>query len=133
MAKKSTEVTLIGEGTQAPDFSGIIKSESISLVEKRKLVLEKLGLKGTKKKYATTEERKAAAKARSKERRDERASVLKKYGLAPQAKGPKKTKAQKKATRKARGKARRGFLREMAKANPELAATYGIDPKRFKL
>ena len=133
MAKKSTEVALIGEGTQPPDFSKIIQSESISMVEKRKLVLEKLGMKGTKKKYATTEERKLAAKERSKKRREERVTALKEYGLEPKAKGPKKTKAQKKATRKARGKSRRSFLREMAKANPELAKKYGIDPKRFKL
>jgi len=133
MVKKGTELTVTGGEGGALDFSKIIQSESISLGEKRKLVLERLGLKTTKKKYATTEERKVAAKARSKTRREERLKALKEYGLEPQKKGPKKTKAQKQASRKARGKSRRNFLREMAKANPDLAKTYGIDPKRFKL
>jgi len=124
------EVPALGAGI---DFKSVIESESLSMAEKRKTVLEKLGLKATKKKYATPEERKTASKLRAKERREARIAALKPYGLEPAVRGPKKTKAQKKAARKARGKARRGFIREMAKASPELAKKYGIDPARFRL
>lgn len=128
--QKVEEVPALGTGL---DFSSVIQSESLTMAEKRKTVLEKLGLKATKKKYATPEERKAASKLRAKERREARIVALKPYGLEPAKRGPKKTKAQKKLARKARGKARREFIRDMAKADPDLAKKYGIDPKRFKL
>lgn len=132
MAKKR-ETALVAAPAAPPDFTSVIESESISMAEKRKTVLERLGLKGTKRKYETVEERKEAAKKRREKRKSERAEALAKYGLEPKKKGPKLTKEQRKAKRKARGKARRGFMREMARKDPELARTYGIDPKRFKL
>jgi len=125
--------TLVGGAAAIPpDFTSVIQSESLTMAEKRRSLLEKLGLKGTKRKYATVEERKEASKVRREKRKSERAEALAEYGLEPKKKGPKLTKEQRKAKRKARGKKRRGFMREMAIANPELAKTYGIDPARFK-
>ena len=127
----TSEAGIITPGT--PDFSNIISSESLSLADKRKKVLEGLGLRRPRKKYASVEERKAAAKKRKEERKTTRTSELKKYGLEPRKKGPKMTKVQRKLKRSARGKAKRQFMREMAKQNPDLAKTYGIDVSRFKL
>jgi len=122
-----------GEAVSVPDFSSIITSESLTIAEKRKKVLEGLGMRTRKKKYESVEERKAASKLRREERKKERLSALAQYGLEPRKKGPRKTKAQKKKARSERGKARREFMREMAKASPDLAKKYGIDPSRFKL
>jgi len=138
MVKKGREVQAITSppsliGGTPLDFSSVIESESLSMAEKRRKVLEQLGLKGTKKKYATPEERKAASKKRREERKSTRLEVLKKYGLEPRKKGPKMSKEQRKQKRSERGKTKRGFLREMARANPDLAKKYGIDPRRFKL
>ena len=136
MPKKGTEIVpaenLIPV-TSTPDFTNILESESLSIAEKRKKVLEELGLRSTRRKYASPEERKEAAKKRRDERRAARAKVLEQYGLEPKTRGPKLTKAEKKKRRSERGKARRSFLREMAKAQPELAKKYGIDPSKFKI
>ncbi len=135
MAKKGTEIQIVGAQAPvtAPDFKDVIQSETLSMAQKRSTILEKLGLKSTKRKYATTEERKTASKSRAKERRESRTKALKQYGLEPAKRGPTRTKAQKRESRKARGKQRRGFLREMARSSPEIAKKYGIDPGRFKL
>lgn len=116
-----------------PDFTSVIQSKSLDLETKRKKVLEGLGLRHPRKKYASPDERKAAAKKRREERKAERAKVLGKYGIAPKKKGPRLTKAQRKTRRSKRGKERREFLREQAKQHPELAKKYGIDVSRFKL
>jgi len=132
-ASKSVTTALVPMVTELPDFSSVIKSESLSLAEKRKKVLEGLGLKRTKKVYANSEERKAAAKKRREERKATRREYLSRYGLEPRKKGPKLTKEERKKKRSERGKVKRGFLREMARANPDLAKKYGIDPNRFRL
>lgn len=130
-ARTGSDIVSIEPG--APDFTNILQSQDISVADKRRLVLEGVGLKGRKRKYKTAEERKEAAKKRRDERKVSRLEVLTKYGLEPKKKGPKLTKAQKKAKRSARGRERRSFLREMAKENPDLAKKYGIDVSRFKL
>ena len=122
----STEVSM-------PDFSSIVTSEGLSLAEKRKKVLEGLGMRTRKQRYGSVEERKKAAKSRRDKRKKERLEALAKYGLEPRKKGPKKTKAQRKEARSIRGKSKREAFREMAKASPDLAKKYGIDPSRFRL
>jgi hypothetical protein len=118
---------------ETPDFSNILSSTELPLAAKRRKILEQLGLRRPKKRYASVEERKKAAKERAKRRKEERLKVLKGYGLEPRKKGPKLTKEQKRERRKARAKAKREFFREMAKQNPDLAKKFGIDPSRFKL
>lgn len=132
-APKPQSTGLVPVVAEPLDFSKVIESESLTLAQKRKEVLEALGLKRKKKKYDTPEEKKAAAKKRRDERKATRREVLKKYGLEPRKKGPKMTQAERKKKRSERGKTKRGFLREMARANPDLAKKYGIDPSRFKL
>ena len=131
MPKKKTTTALVPMGV--PDFSSVLSTQDMSLSMKRRKVLEELGLRKPKKKYASVEDRKAAAKERAKKRKEERVKVLKQYGLEPKKRGPKLTKAQKTAKRQDRGKVRREFLREMARQNPELAKKFGIDPSRFRL
>jgi len=134
--KKGTEIQLTGGMPSMPspkDFASILESESLSMAQKRRQVLEQLGLKGTRKKYASPVERKAASKERREKRKSTRLESLKQYGLEPKVRGPKMSKEERKTKRSERGKTKRGFLREMAKANPELAKKYGIDPSRFKL
>lgn len=132
--KKETAVTPVPALGPAPlDFTSVIESETLSIAAKRKHVLEQLGLKGRKRKYATLEERRAASQKRREERKATRLEVFKKYGLEPKEKAPKMTKEQRKQKRSERGKAKREFYRQMARADPALAKKYGIDPKRFKL
>lgn len=119
--------------TAIPDFSAIIQSESLDLAEKRKKVLEQLGLRRPRKKYATPGERKEASKKRREGRKATRLEALKKYGLEPKKKGPKMSKEERGKKRSERGKSRREFMREMARGSPDLAKKYGIDPSRFKL
>lgn len=129
--KKAT--TLAQAVAMTPSIQEIVNSSEFDLATKRQKVLLELGQKRPKKRYATVEERKAAAKARNKKRREERNAALRPYGLGPRPKGPKLTKEQRKEKRKARGKVKRQFMREMAKANPEKALKFGIDVTRFKL
>lgn len=137
--KKTTAVATVGStmditglGSAVPDFSNVLGNAELTLAEKRKKVLMGLGLRKTKKVYASPAERKAAAKERAKKRREAKLEVLKKYGLEPHAKGPKKSKEEKKAVRKERALHKREFLREMAKADPERAKQFGIDVTRFR-
>lgn len=136
--KKNTKVATVGSiditgpGSAMPDFSNILSNTNLSLSQKRKNILEELGMKKKKKVYSSPAERKAAAKKRAKARKEAKLQVLKKYGLEPKAKGPKKTKEQKKEARKERSSNKRQFLREMAKADPERAKQFGIDVTRFR-
>lgn len=130
----AVESGAIGPGPlPLPDLTGITRSEDLSLAEKRKQVLAALGMRKKKQIYATPEDRKAASKARRDKRKADRVETLKKYGLEPRARGPKKTEAERKQARSDRGKRRRAALREMAKLHPDVAARYGIDPSRFRL
>ena len=143
MAKKgkSTKIALVGtpvvgEPTKKatlPDFTNVIKSDVLTEREKRNEILVQLGLKQKKRKYPTPEARKAAAKERSAKRRKERSTVLAQYGLEPKKRGPKRSEDEKAEARRERGKTKRAFIREMARAEPDLAKKYGIDPSRFKL
>jgi len=134
MGKKTQGKTLAlpEAGGLPPTLQSILESES-SLTEKRRRLLEELGVKKTKKKYPTAAARKEAAKARAAVRREEKKSIYAKYGLEPKPKGPKVSDAERKARRKTKGASKRSFLKEMAKANPDLAKKYGIDVSRFKI
>jgi len=116
-----------------PDLSDIMNRQFPSLADKRKAVLEALGMRKPRQKYKTVKQRKLAAKKRRKERRKERIDALKRYGIEPRKRGKKLTPEQKKERRNLRGKTKRAGLREMARANPELAKKYGIDIDRFRL
>ena len=134
MAKKEVQSTsVVPAETGVPDFTNVLQSQDISVADKRRHVLEGLGLKGKRRKYKSPGERKEAAKKRREERKAVREKALGEYGLQSKAKGPKLTKEQKKARRSGRSKERRSFMREMAKQNPDLAKKYGIDVGRFKL
>lgn len=140
MAKKTTvpAVSTLGfaSGAAVPwsqDISAIIQREDISPSEKRKALLVKLELRQTRRKYKTKAQRTAAAKTRRDKRKTERLSVFEQYGLEPKTRGPKLTAEEKRKKRSTRGKTRRSLFREMARANPEMAKKYGVDPSRFKL
>lgn len=133
MAKKEESAAIVPLEPGAPDFANVLQSQDISVAEKRRIILEGVGLKGKRRKYKSSEERKEASKKRRGERKVERDKTLEKYGLLPKAKGPKLTKEQKKVKRSKRSKERRSFMRDMAKQNPDLAKKYGIDVGRFKL
>lgn len=114
-------------------FNHILESKELSLSEKKAKLLRELGVTSPKKKYETKEERKEAAKKRAKERKEERDAILSEYGLGPGRRGPKLSKEEKRARRKARAKKKRDFMKEMAKKYPNLAKKYGIDPSKFKI
>lgn len=133
MTKKIVKAIEETQGISLPDFTSVIADESLTMTEKRQQILESLGLRRTKKKYPTTEARKAAAKVRAKERREERTKALAQYGLEPTKLGPKRTEEEKKVARTDRGKRRRLAFKEMATAQPDLAKKYGFDPKKFRL
>ena len=72
MAKKSDKSLVPSGGTSSPeatvppdlrDIKSMVIEEEPSLRDRRNAVLKELGLRGTKKKYASAEEKKAAAKA----------------------------------------------------------------------
>ena len=141
MGKKSKEVTVITQQvsstplvpTTFPDLSGILRNEELSLAEKRRKVLEQLGMRHPRQKYATPEEKKAAQEARRLKRKADRLEIFKAQGIEPRKRGPKKSKAERAAARKARRHNKTMALKEMALANPDLAKKYGINPSRFKL
>lgn len=116
----------------APNLSSIL-SGAKPLSDKRREVLIALGLRRPRQKYTTPALKKTAAKKRRKERKLERNKELAKYGLAPRKRGKKLTTDQKNKRRNERGKNKRAGLREMARANPDLAKKFGIDPTRFRL
>ena len=110
-------------------YSGTgLPSAGIDLREMRRSVLVEGGLLRPRKVYESAEERKAARKARSKARREERKTFLREKGLAPAAR-KKLTKAQKKTRSKALRRIRNLYLRE----HPEEATTLGIDIGRLRV
>ena len=108
----------------ANDFSDLIANLDLTPADRRRVALQRLGKRGVRTKYASKEERKAAQKVRSKTRRQEQMLALPPE-LRPQPK-VKRSLAQKQERRRERGKEKRDFLKEMARANPEQAAKYGI-------
>lgn len=142
-AATSTSLTVTGTDVGMPgmlagnpiqeaafDLTSILKNPDLTPAQRRKMYWEAKGLKGKKSKYASPAERKAANKARSKERRTARIASLPEE-LRPRAK-VKRSPEEKKERRKERGKEKREFLREMAQKNPELASRYGIHVDLFK-
>ena len=119
-----------------PDFSNVIHNPNISLRDQRDHVLRGLGLKGTKQRYGTPAERKAASKARRDERRTKRLDILKEYGLEPRKK-VKLSKQEKSIRRRTRAASKREFLHRFTETNPEearrIATELGIRlPRRRK-
>jgi len=110
----------------SPELSGLTRKD------KADAALRLLGLKTTKRKYATPEERKAAQAKRRKDRKAERTSELDRLGLAPQPRGPKKTREEKRAHRRIKSQDKREFNRQMALKFPDMARQFGIDPDRIK-
>jgi len=133
MSKEKALIPLSGGGPllNVPDLDTILGLD-IPVSQKRRMVLEYGGLKGKKIKYASKEEKKAAAKKRAEIRKKERLVLLASHGLAPKPK-VKKTPMEKKAASSARAKRKRSAFGEMVRMNPELAKKAGIDPKRYKL
>ena len=116
-----------------PQVSQAMTMEGLSPGERRRAVLVALGLRTPRQKYKSKKQKKSAAKERREQRKKDRLAVFEQYGITPRKRGTRLTPEQKKEKRSERGKQRRALLREMARANPELAKKYGVDPTRFKL
>lgn len=100
----------------------------LSLREMRRSVLMEGGLLSPRTRYASKEERKAAAKERLKARRESRKALLETKGIAPTRK-PKLTKAEKKVRSKEFRRLRNIYLRE----HPEKARSLGVDIGRLRV
>ena len=124
--------TNISSAAAKVDLNSILSNADLSASQKRKSYFTQLGIAKPKKKYASPAERKAAAKERAKQRRAERINMLPE-ALRPKPRGPKLSPEQKREKRSARRHAKRDFLHEMARANPEAAQRFGINPGRFKI
>jgi len=137
--KEETGLVPLGETPDLGNFSNIEDTSmgdfesGETMAARRRRILREAGVRGTKKKYGSAEERKAASKARAKERKERDAAILEKFGLAPRSRGPKMTKEEKKAKSKARRQQKSQFLREAARSQPDFAKKFGIDITRFKL
>lgn len=129
-------VTTSGPLTKEEMIESILHNPNMTKTQRRVAIEVLMGLrkpKGTKKKYATKEERKAAAKIRAKERRAAKLAEL------PEAVRPspriKLEPEEKKAKRRERGQAKRANYRLLlanAAASPEMLEK--LDPKdRFNL
>jgi len=115
--------------TQLTVFPGVTEiTPDFDLRAARREALEKGGLLTPRQKYKSDEEKKAARKKRSKERREERKQFLADQGLYT-PRPAKLTKEQKKARSKTR---RRAFNRFLA-GNPKVARELGIDPTRKRV
>ena len=114
----------------AVDFSDILSKVDATPGQKRRMALERLGLVKPKKIYDSPAARKAAAKARAKQRRASKLAALPEE-FRPRPK-MQRSPEEKKERRKERGKEKRMFLREMAEKDPSLAAKYGIHVELFK-
>lgn len=110
-----------------PKFGGMTRAE------KANTALRLLGLRGTRQKYATEAERKAAQKAARQARKAKNRSELEEMGLAPKPRGPKMTKEEKRARRRVRSGDKREFSRQMALKFPDMAREYGLDPDRIAM
>jgi len=112
-------------------FSNLQIDKSLPLSQQRKQALIQLGMKKPRKQYETPAERKAAAKARAKERRDKRNAELTKLGLGPQPR-QKLSHDEKVEKRKEKRHTKNDFFKEMLKTHPEEAKKFGIDPNKWK-
>jgi len=129
----TTPITDVTSVAWNPQVSQVMTMEGLTPGERRRGVLVALGLRTPRQKYKSKKQRKTAAKERRLQRKKDRLALYEQYGITPRPRGAKLTPEQKKAKRSERGKNRRAALREMARANPELAKKYGVDPARFKL
>ena len=132
----SSEVSASNPVISTPDFSNIIGNENLSASEKRRAAWELMGVRQPRQRYASKEERKAASKARAKERRAKKLALLPEE-LRPKPRGPKMTVEEKRQKRSERTKNKRqtyhDVLREVNKTNPGLLKQYGININRFRV
>ena len=118
---------------QLPDINHIINDSSLTMKEKRVKALKELGLRGSKGKYGSKDEAKAASKKKSKERRDKNRSKLIELGLLkPREKISDAERDRRKLERRVKRKNEKLGFRKLAKDHPEIAKEYGIDPKRME-
>jgi len=129
-AKSAAPTRLVVEAS-VDDFTKILNNPNLTKKQKVDLILKAKGLKTPRKRYASVEERKKAAAQRAKERRKKQLEDLPPE-LRPKPR-VKLTKAQKKEKRRAHNASNRAALRELAKANPDLARRFGINPDRFRI
>jgi len=118
-------------GENLPQLPGVMQLpfSGPELKEARRKVLVEGGLLGTRKKYASKEERKKAQKERSKKRREEKNKLLMEKGLKmPRVK---LTKEQKKLRRSMKSKMRRSAMVEYAQSHPKEAIAAGFNPNRL--
>jgi len=121
----------IGSGPEEVSVADIVlgkKAKNLDKKEKGALVLRITGMKGTKKKYGSEAERKAAQAARAKAKREKEREELEKVGLAPRRRGPKRTEEQDKAYRQNYAKQayqqRKNMEESMVKDNFSMASKY---------
>ena len=118
---------------QLPDINHIINDSSLTMKEKRVKALKELGLRGSKGKYGSKDEAKAASKAKGKQRRDKNRAKLIELGLLkPREKMSDAERDRRKLERRAKRKNEKLGFRKLAKDHPEIAKEYGIDPKRME-
>lgn len=120
-----------GKNKKQFDVSDILSDNTLSRQQKAQRILVRTGMKKTRKKYETEEDRKAAAKERKEKRRAERLNVLSGVNLAP-AQRAKLSPEEKKARRKQKSAQRRDFFRAAAISNPELAAKFNVNPANIR-
>lgn len=117
------------------DVSDILGKEDLSKRDKQVRILERLGAKKTRKKYATVAERKKAQADRQKAAREENRKVLEQYGIAPKKRvtlSDSERREHQKKYRRERARREKSLLRDVMKANPTLARQYGFDPTRVR-
>jgi len=110
-------------------FTGVTEAlPGLDLRAMRRSVLEEGGLVQPRQRYASKEERKVAAKVRSKARRETRKQYLASQGLGPKGR-PELTPTQKKSKSKELRRMRNLYLR----SHPEEARAIGIDIGRLRV
>ncbi len=118
----------IGSGVShesSGQYSHIMDNPNLTAAQKRRAILREMGQIGTRQKYGSAEDRKAAAKDRSEIKRATRRSELEALGMGPRAK---RSQEERRSTSKDRGLAKRDFNRDLVAAVPQTAAYYGLNP-----
>jgi hypothetical protein len=114
------------------EISSLIETPGLTWREKRHRALEMTGELKPRKKYASRDERKLAAKERAKQRRLDRSARLSAIhpDLAPKPR-VKRSIEEKRARRSERGKLKRTALKELKTKYPDIANELGLNFRRL--
>ena len=106
-------------------YSHIMDNPNLTSSQKKRALLREMGHTGSRQKYGSVEERKAAAKERSELKKAAKREALETIGMGPRTS---RTKDERRATSKDRGLAKRNWNRDLVAAVPQTAAYYGLNP-----